>query len=167
MAKRMTRKAAAVVAATGLIPLILVSGCQTTAAQRRAAQSEADMAQTRPAGGSATVNRFNLKEWNAPNDHTVIFVTTDGTRYRAETLGPCMGLNFAPGVAFTNRGGFNQIDRFSSVILNDGTRCPFQSFDKVVAPESKALDAYEKAGEKPAQQASSGSGTGKDDSKPK
>ncbi len=147
MAKRMTRMAAAVVAATGLIPLIL-SGCATTAAQRRAAQSDADL-QARVAGGSSTVQRFNLRDWSAPNDHTVILVTNDGTRYRAETLGPCMGLDFAHGVAFVSRGGFNQIDRFSSVMLNDGTRCPFQSFDKLLAPESKALDSYEKAAEKP------------------
>jgi hypothetical protein len=161
MEKRMTRMAAVV--ATVLISLCLF-GCQTTAAQRRAAQSDADL-QARVEGGSSTVQRFNLKDWSAPNDHTVILVTNDGTRYRAETLGPCMGLDFAHGIAFANRGGFNQIDRFSSVVLTDGTRCPFQSFDKLKAPESKALDAYEKADEKPAQQAASGRSS--DDPKPK
>ena len=158
MAKRMTRMAATVVAATCLIPLIL-SGCSTS--KGRSSQSEADLT-ARVAGGSSQVQRFNLKDWSALNDHTIILVTNDGTRYRAETLGPCMGLDFAHGVAFVNRGGFNQIDRFSSVVLSDGTRCPFQSFDKLVPPESKALDDYEKAGEKPPQGPS-----GKDDSKPK
>ena len=51
----------------------------------------------------------------------VIVVADDGTRYRAETLGPCQGLDFSNRVAFVNRGGFQQIDRFSSVELGDGT----------------------------------------------
>lgn len=164
MAKRMTRMAAAVVAASCVI---LVTGCQSTAAQRRSArsaQSEADLAAP-VARTNGTVTRFNLKEWSAPNDHTVILVTNDGTRYRAETLGPCQGLDFAHGVAFTSRGGFNQIDRFSTLVLSDGTRCPFQSFDKLVAPESKALDSYEKAAEKPARDSSPG-GAGFSESKP-
>jgi hypothetical protein len=160
MAKRMTRMAAA--AATVLIPLI-VSGCSTSNSKSRSSQSDADLS-ARTAGGSAQVQRFNVKDWSAPNDHTVVLITNDGTRYRAETLGPCMGLDFAHSLAFVNRGGFNQIDRFSSVVLADGTRCPFQTFDKLVPPESKALDDYEKAGEKPPQGAS---GKDKDDSKPK
>jgi hypothetical protein len=82
-------------------------------------------------------------------------VADDGTRYRAETMGPCQGLDFATRLAFVNRGGFQQIDRFSSIVLGDGTRCAFQSFDKLKAPESKALDQYEKAGEaKPAEKPS-------------
>ena len=72
---------------------------------------------------------------------------TDGTRYRAETMGPCLGLDFATRLAFVNRGGFNNIDRFSSVVLADGTRCGFQSFDQLKSPDSKALDEYEKAAE--------------------
>ncbi len=158
MAKRSTCVAAAM--ATVLIPLTL-SGCSTSNPKARSSQSEADRT-ARVAAGSAQVQRFNLKDWSALNDHTIILITNDGTRYRAETLGPCMGLDFAHGVAFVNRGGFNQIDRFSSVVLSDGTRCPFQSFDKLVPPESKALDDYEKAGEKPPQ-----SPSGKDDPKPK
>jgi Family of unknown function (DUF6491) len=147
MATRMTRMATALVAATGLIALVL-SGCSSTGAGKRASRDD-EALRARTTGGTAIVNRFNLDSWSAPNDHTVILRTRDGTRFRAETMGPCLGLDFAQGVGFSNRGGLGQIDRFSSVVLNDGTRCPFQSFEQLVPPESKALDAYEKADEKP------------------
>jgi hypothetical protein len=93
------------------------------------------------------VQRFRIRDWSAPDDHTLIIVTQDGTRFRAETLGPCTGLAFTTRLGFVNRGNFNQIDRTSSVVLADGTRCPFQSFDEIRSAESKALDSYEKAPE--------------------
>jgi hypothetical protein len=161
MAKRMNLGAAARVSALCLASLLLYA-CATSGAQSRTAQSDEEAVHARTEGSDATVNRFNLKSWSAPNDHTVILTTRDGSRYRAETLGPCFGLDFANGVAFANRGAFNSIDRFSSVVLSDGRRCPFQSFEKLVAPESKALDAYEKAGEK-----AQSDPAAKEDSRPK
>jgi len=143
MAKRMTRMAAAAVAATCLIPL---TGCATKDASSRAAREQADL-HAPITKASSGVQRFRIKDWSAPDDHTVILVTHDGTKFRAETLGPCTGLAFATRVGFVNRGGFNQIDRTSSVVLDDGTRCPFQSFDEIRSAESQALDSYEKAPE--------------------
>jgi outer membrane murein-binding lipoprotein Lpp len=145
MAKRMTRMAAAAVAAACLTPLIL-AGCATKGSGSRAEQEQADL-NAPITKASSGVQRFRIKDWSAPDDHTVIIVTNDGTRFRAETLGPCMGLAFATRVGFVNRGNFNQIDRTSSVVLADGTRCPFQSFDEIRSAESKALDSYEKAPE--------------------
>ena len=146
MAKRMTRIAAAAVAATCLTPLIL-AGCVTRdGGNTRAARDQADVKAPiiKPSSG---IMRSRIKDWSAPNDHTVIIVTQDGTKFRAETFGPCEGLAFTSRVGFVNRGGFNQIDRTSSVVLADGTRCPFQSFDEIRSPESQALDSYEKSGE--------------------
>lgn len=146
MAKRMTRMAAAAVAATCMTPLLL-SGCATQEDRdARAAKTEADRtaAVTHP---SSSVQRYRIKDWSAPDDHTLIIVTQDGTRFRAETLGPCDGLAFTTRVGFVNRSGFGQIDRTSSVVLADGTRCPFQSFDQIRSAENKALDSYEKAPE--------------------
>jgi hypothetical protein len=143
MAKRMTRMAAAAVAAACLTPL---AGCATKGSGSRAEQEQADL-NAPITQASSGVQRFRIKDWSAPDDHTVIIVTNDGTRFRAETLGPCMGLAFATRLGFVNRGNFNQIDRTSSVVLGDGTRCPFQSFDEIRSAESKALDSYEKAPE--------------------
>lgn len=95
----------------------------------------------------AELTTFRLRNWSVVNDHTLLFESTDGTCYKAETFGPCMGLEFAPRVSFTNRGGFSQIDRFTSVMLPDGTRCSFQSFGRVVEPATKALDSFEKLGQ--------------------
>jgi hypothetical protein len=94
---------------------------------------------------NAQLPRFRIRNWSAPNDHTILVVADDGTRYRAETMGPCIGLNFATRLAFVNRGGFEQLDRYSSVLLSDGTRCTLQSFDKLKPPEAQALDSYEKS----------------------
>jgi Family of unknown function (DUF6491) len=160
MTKRMTRRAAAAVAATCLTPLIL-TGCATK--DERAARAAEDRAQaTAPvAKSSASVMRYRIKDWAAINDHTLIVGTQDGTKYRAETFGPCQGLAFASQVGFVTRGGFNQVDRTSSVVLGDGTRCPFQSFDQIRTAESKALDSYEKSDESaPKKDATSGNERG-------
>jgi hypothetical protein len=143
MTKHPLGKAAALAGALALSTLILTA-CASS--QARTAKANADL-KAPVEQGSAQVQRFRIRNWSAPNDHTLIMVADDGTRYRAETLGPCIGLDFANRVAFTNRGGFNQIDRFSSVVLQDGTRCSFQSFDKLRGPESDALDSYEKSAE--------------------
>ena len=141
--------------------LLALAACTSSSATRPARRDDVNAP---VAESGAQVPRSRIRDWSAPNDHTVIMVSDDGTRYRAETIGPCQGLDFANRVAFVNRGGFQQIDRFSSIELGDGTRCAFQSFDKLKAPESKALDDYEKASEgKPKADAS-----GKpDDAKPK
>lgn len=112
-----------------------------TAAERAAAMPVADP--------DARLQRFRVRSWTAVDDQTLIVTATDGTRYRAETFGPCLGMNYTNRVAFETRGGFEQIDRFSSVVLADGTRCQFRAFGKLKAPELKALDDYEKAPEKP------------------
>jgi hypothetical protein len=100
----------------------------------------------RTAPESAELWSYRIRNWSAPNDHTLIVESSDGTRYKAETLGACPGLGFSPRLGFANRGGFQQIDRFSSVVLSDGTRCALQSFNKVVTPEGSALDSFEKLG---------------------
>jgi hypothetical protein len=149
-------------ALAALLALLTLAAC-TSSSVGKAGQRE-DLINAPIAEPGAQVQRFRIRDWSAPNDHTIVIVADDGTRYRAETMGPCLGLDFTNQVAFVNRGGFQQIDRFSSVVLGDGTRCAFQSFDKLRAPESKALDQYEKSREaKPAKDASATAG----DAKPK
>ena len=123
----------------GTLTSLALAGCATNGNSHTAS---ADNLQT--AGGDAALQSYRIRSWSAPNDHTVLLESSDGTRYKAETIGPCFGLDFANRVGFSNRGGFNQIDRFSSLVLPDGTRCSFQSFGKVISAESKALDSFEK-----------------------
>jgi hypothetical protein len=123
----------------------VIGGCASKGPRKPSAAAQAATAEV--AASNAQLARFRIRDWSAPNDHMVIVVADDGTRYRAETMGPCLGLDFANRLAFVNKGGFEQVDRYSSVVLGDGTRCAFQSFDKLKAPEAKALDSYEKSKE--------------------
>jgi hypothetical protein len=53
------------------------------------------------------------------------------------------------------------------VELGDGTRCSFQSFDKLKAPATSALDQYERSKEaKPAEKPSGTDGEAKPAGKP-
>lgn len=122
---------------------VLLAGCASSTSSRY----ESSALQVEP--GEAQLMSYRLANWSAPDDHTLIFQARDGTQYRAEMLGPCFGLDYAPRIGFSNRGGFDHIDRFTSVVLPDGTRCSFQSFRKVVSPTSRALDQFEKLGEQP------------------
>jgi len=140
---------------------LLVTACATKGPKKASAAAEAATAEV--AQASAQLPRYRIRDWSAPNDHTVIVVADDGTRYRAEMLGPCLGLDFANRLAFVNKGGFEQVDRYSSVILGDGTRCTFQSFDKLKPPEAKALDSYEKSKEKDPKPADGADDAGKKD----
>ena len=161
MAKRMTRMAAAAVAATCLTPLIL-SSCATREDPDALLARDRAAADAPIAKGPTGIQRYRIRDWSAPNDHILIITTNDGTKFRAETFGPCPGLSFSSRVGFVNRGGFNRIDRTSSVVLADGTRCPFQSFDEIRTAEATALDSYEKAEEaKPKEGADAQSGDAK------
>ncbi len=119
--------------------LLAIAGCKSG---RAAPRDNASKLQTSP--DPASLMSYRMRSWTAPNDHTVIVESYDGTRYKAETMGPCLGLDFTTGLGFSNRGGFQQIDRFSSVVLADGTRCAFKSFGKVVTPAGSALDSLQK-----------------------
>ena len=121
---------------------VLLAGCASNSAR-----DTPTAASLQTSGEPAQLPSYRMRNWSVVDDHTVVIEAYDGTRYKAETLGPCNGLSFATRLGFRNRGGFSQIDRFSSVVLPDGQRCALQSFSKVVSPETKALDSFEKLGE--------------------
>lgn len=125
----------------GALATLLLAGCAANS-------SSIPRAATKPAittGQDAQLTRYRVRNWSAPDNHTLIVESYDGTQYKGETLGPCQGLDFTSRLSFRNRGGFADIDRFTSVVLPDGTTCQFQSFSKVITPEASALDRYEKS----------------------
>jgi hypothetical protein len=95
--------------------------------------------------GSAELRSDRVRNWTVIDDQNMVIEAYDGTKYKAEMMGACNGLSFATRLGFSSRGGFKTIDRFSSVLLPDGTRCPLSAFNKVITPEKSALDSYEKA----------------------
>lgn len=128
---------------SGVLAGLTLAGCAT---QGPNADSRYEGLSTVP--GDAELTSYRIRNWNAPNDHTIYLEGADGQVYKAETLGPCFGLASASRLGFANRGGFQTVDRFSSVVLPDGTRCSFQNFAKVVSPATQALDSFEKLGAK-------------------
>jgi hypothetical protein len=134
--------------APGLLVSLALAGCTTNGPRSDPTYENANL-QSR--GGDAEILSYRIRNWSAPNDHTLILEGADGQQYKAETLGPCFGLGHASRLGFANRGGFQQIDRFSSVVLPDGTRCSFHSFTKIVSPATQALDSFERLGAKDAE----------------
>jgi len=125
----------------GTFACLALAGCATHGTTQRYEQ-----ASLQTGAADAELLSYRIRNWSALNDHALLIESMDGTQYRAETLGPCFGLNSAPRLGFSNRGGFQQIDRFSSVVLPDGSRCSFQNFNRVVSPASQALDSFERLG---------------------
>jgi Family of unknown function (DUF6491) len=103
-----------------------------------------DYAHVKTEAASAQLRSDRVRGWTAPDDLTLIIEARDGTRYKADLAGPCVGLAHNTNLGFYSRGGFKEIDRFSSVVLSDGTRCPLATFNKIIPPEASALDEYEK-----------------------
>lgn len=125
-----------------LVAALTLGGCAST-------QPEGEPSDITPqmAPDSAELMTYRIRSWSAPDDRTLIVEALDGTRYKAELLATCFGLSYATRLGFVNR-GINQIDRFAGVVLPDGTRCSFRSFNKIVTPETSARDAdVEKASE--------------------
>jgi hypothetical protein len=114
---------------------LALAGCATSAQDPESSELTPQMGRD-----SAELQSYRIRNWSAPDDKTLIVESVDGTKYKAELLGTCFGLNFANRLAFQNRGGFNQIDRFSGVVLPDGTRCSFSSFEEIITPATSAKD---------------------------
>lgn len=120
---------------TAALAALALAGCASTAKESSDSEVTPQMA-----ADSAELQTYRIRNWSAPDDRTLIVEALDGTRYRAEMLGPCFGLNFATRIGFVNR-GLNQVDRFAGVVLPDGTRCAFRSFNEIVTPATSARDA--------------------------
>lgn len=128
---------------------LVVSGGLAVAALGLAAcatqHPENNPAELKTEAASAELRSDRIRNWTVLDDQTLVIESYDGVKYKAETMGACNGLSFATRLGFSNRGGFKTVDRFSSIQLPDGTRCPLSAFNKVITPEKSALDSYEKA----------------------
>ena len=122
-----------------LTALAALAGCATPRSP------EDNPANIKTETASAELRSDRVRNWTVVDDQTLIIESYDGVKYKAETMGACNGLSFATRLGFSSRGGFKQIDRFSSVLLPDGTKCSLAAFNKVLPPEKSALDSYEKA----------------------
>ena len=81
---------------------------------------------------AADVVRLNIHRignWYAPSDNQLIIEDHTKQRYRVDFFHPCHGLVAAETLAFISRGG-RLLDRFSAVVLPDGSRCSFAALSQ-------------------------------------
>jgi hypothetical protein len=81
----------------------------------------------------AAVQGYRIEDWKALSNESLIIRTNDGKRYRATLMGRCIGLKFTDTIAFVTRGE-RTVDRFAGIMLPDGSRCYFKTFEAVSQP---------------------------------
>jgi hypothetical protein len=99
-------------------------------------------ARTMPEGGKVTpqmrsggpeLRAFQIEDWIAPDDRTLIVTALDRSLYRARFKGRCSGMRLADTIAFVVQEPL-RIDKYSGVVLPDGTRCAFASITRLTTP---------------------------------
>ena len=84
------------------------------------------------AADSTRLGLHRISSYEIISDKILIIEATGKKNYRAELFPGCFGLRHTHTLGFQTKGG-NSLDKFSSVVLPDGTRCRFKSF--VLIPE--------------------------------
>lgn len=101
---------------------------------------QAEPPATAPAGPPrAAVQGYRIEDWKALSNDSLLIRTNDGRRYRATLMGPCIGLRHTDAIAFVTRGE-RTVDRFAGIMLPDGSRCYFKTFESVSQPPDAARD---------------------------
>ena len=81
----------------------------------------------------AAVQGYRIEDWKALSNESLIIRTNDGKRYRATLMGRCIGLKFTDTIAFVTRGE-RTVDRYAGIMLPDGSRCYFKTFEAISQP---------------------------------
>jgi hypothetical protein len=92
----------------------------------------------------AELQTYRIREWSAPNDKSLLVKSLDGSTERADFLGPCTGLRFSNTIGFVTRGA-NELDKYSGIVLSDGTRCTFRSFQRLAFEPPRNAEAEQKS----------------------
>jgi hypothetical protein len=82
--------------------------------------------------GSNEMRTYQLLEWIAPDDRTLIVNGVDRSLYRASFKGQCTGLRLVDTIAFIVQTP-PQVDKYEGVVLPDGKRCAFTSITRLEA----------------------------------
>ena len=85
------------------------------------------------------VQGYRIDDWKALSSDSLIIRTNDGKRYRATLMGKCLGLRFTDTIAFVTRGE-RSVDRYAGIMLPDGSRCYFKTFEAISQPTDKPND---------------------------
>ena len=80
--------------------------------------------------GSNELRTYQLVEWIAPDDRTLIVNGVDRSLYRARFKGQCTGMRMVDTIAFIVQTP-PQVEKYEGVVLPDGTRCAFTSITRL------------------------------------
>lgn len=92
-----------------------------------------------PIGPQASIpfaNHGNVRDFHAVSDDTVFLQTRNRQWYRADLIGPCMGLPYALGIGIDARPQ-GTLDRFGTILV-DGQRCKIGSLTPSETPRQQS-----------------------------
>jgi hypothetical protein len=93
--------------------------------------------QMRP--GSTELRTYQLVDWVAPDDRTLIVNSVDRSLFRARFKGQCTGLRLVDTIAFIVQTP-PQIEKYQGVVLPNGTRCAFTSVTRLETAPAPSKD---------------------------
>lgn len=126
------------------LAVLALTACQTQPAASTAGTAAEETTPQLAREDRLAMQSYRIRDWSAPSNDVLIVESIDGTRYRAQFMGPCTGLRFANTIGFITR-GTNELDRFAGIVLPDGTRCQFSSFQRAAPATAVAEGADEPA----------------------
>jgi hypothetical protein len=130
---------------TWLLPLLLLAACAAPS-PKPAASATRVTPQLR--SGSSELRAYQLIDWVAPDDRTLLVNSVDRSLFKAQFRRQCTGLRLVDTIAFIVPTP-PQVDKYEGVVLPDGTRCVFTSITRLEtgapkggadAPDSPASD---------------------------
>ena len=87
--------------------------------------------------GSAELRAYQVMDWIAPDDRTLIVNGVDRSLYEGRFRGACAGLRVANSIAFIIPPAA-QLSGYSGVVLPDGKKCLFTSFTRLATTPAAA-----------------------------
>lgn len=90
--------------------------------------------------GSRDLRTYQLLDWIAPDDRTLIVNSVDRSLYRAQFKRQCTGMRQVDTIAFIVQTP-PQVDKYEGVVLPDGTRCAFTSITKLETAPVRGKDS--------------------------
>jgi hypothetical protein len=125
-----------------LLPALLAAACATPA-PKPAAPATRVTPQLR--SGSSELRAYQLLDWVAPDDRTLIVNSVDKALFKAQFKRQCTGLRLVDTIAFIVPTP-PQVDKYVGVVLPDGTRCVFTSITRLETAPPRGKDSKDDTG---------------------
>ena len=80
--------------------------------------------------GSSDLRTYQLIDWIAPDDRTLILNSVDRSLYKAQFKRQCTGLRLVDTIAFIVQTPL-QVEKYQGIVLPDAKRCLFTSITRL------------------------------------